>query len=92
MRSLEARSHLHKLVVRRNSLGGLIVEAHLLGRRCPVLFHRLDGELISQGLERRRIAFTAEVLLEDHTQGMMRTRKALLGNLFGASGLKASVA
>ena len=57
---------LERLVVRPTSIGKPLIEAHVTNGHIPVLFQRLDGELISKGLSKRHIDVEAEILLEDH--------------------------
>jgi len=57
---------LERLVVKPTAIGKPLIEAHMGNSHIPVLFQRLDGELISKGLSKRKIEVQAEVLLEDH--------------------------
>ena len=46
---------LERLVVKPTSIGKPLIEAHMGNSHIPVLFQRLDGELISKGLNKRKI-------------------------------------
>ena len=60
------RGRLARLVVKPTSIGKPLIEAHVIDGVIPVLFQRLDGELISKGLNKRQIDVGAEIMLEDH--------------------------
>ena len=61
-----SRGVLERLVVKPTSIGKPLIEAHIVAGHMPVLFQRLDGELISKGLNKRKIDAEGEILLEDH--------------------------
>jgi hypothetical protein len=56
---------LNRLVVKADSLGGVLVEAYASNSKNPVLFQRLDANLIEKGMERRKINCSAPFDLDD---------------------------
>ncbi len=71
---------LKRLVVKADSLGGVLVEAYVGDGKCPVLFQRLDAHLIEKGLERRKINCSAAFDLDDRRfPGIGQVRMTLKG-------------
>jgi hypothetical protein len=76
-----SRGVLERLVVKPTSIGKPLIEAHIVAGHMPVLFQRLDGELISRGLNKRKIDAEGEILLEDHRYNPPLSMRVNLANL-----------